>query len=555
MLVSLSIRDVVLIDRLDLACGPGLTVLTGETGAGKSILLEALGLALGGRASGSLVRAGADCASVAAAFALPSGHPAFARLEEIGISADRDEPLVLRRVVGADGRGKAFAADQPVGVAALRAIGDTLVEVHGQFEAQGLLDPATHLKILDAFGVAAEVREETARAHAALAEAEAARRTAEESLAKARAEEDFLRQAVADLDRLAPKADEESALAERRRRLQHGEKLAEAAGAAAEGLAAADAPLASAERALEKAEQAVPGLFAATIAAIDRARIEIDEATNQVAAASAGIETDPAEIEKVEERLFDLRAIARRHGVAVDALPALHREMADRLKALDDGGLDLTRAARAEAARRDAYRAAAGALTAARRRAAKSLETAVAGELPPLRLDKARFVAAVDPREAWGADGADAVRFLIATNPGAEPGPLAKIASGGELARFMLALKVVLAHADPVATLIFDEVDAGIGGATAAAVGERLARLAREAQVLVVTHSPQVAAQGDAHWRVDKSQDKETATTRVAVLDDPGRVAEIARMLAGATLTGEAVSAAEALLRDSRHGR
>lgn len=551
MLVSLSIRDVVLIERLDVPFAPGLSVLTGETGAGKSILLDSLGLALGARGDAGMVRAGAERLSVAAEFLPPRpGNPAWSLLAEAEIDAPMTDPWVLRRVIGRDGRGRAFVNDQPVAAALLRRIGDALVEVHGQFDTQGLLNPATHRDLLDRFGgLGAQVEAAEAAwrdwsaARAALAEAEA-------RLARARAEEEFLRHAAAELETLAPEAGEEERLADRRRMLQQGSKLIEAVETAQKELAAAAHPLSAAARALERAQSGE--LFTPALDGIERARIELDEALGLLAPILTDIDLDPAQADVIEERLFALRAAARKHGVAVDDLAALAADFRARIQALDDGAEGLTRLARAEAQARQSYTAAAQALSQARSGVAARLDAAVAAELPPLKLDKARFVTEVvaEP-ENPGPGGFDAVRFVVATNPGAAPGPLAKIASGGELSRFMLALKVVLSHADPVPTLVFDEVDSGIGGATAAAVGERLARLSAEAQVLVVTHSPQVAARGHHHLRVLKDGRDAVATT-VEVLDDAARREEIARMLAGETLTDEARLAAAALLEGRR---
>jgi len=551
MLVSLSIRDVVLIERLDLQFEAGLSVLTGETGAGKSILLDSLGLALGARGDAGMIRAGADRLSVSAAFAPPATHPAWSLLADQGLDAPSGEPLVLRRVLTRDGRGRAFVNDQPAGVALLRALGENLVEVHGQFETHGLLNPGTHRTLLDAFGVPPELLAATATAHAAWGEAKRAKTEAEERLARARAEEDFLRHACDEMAALAPVPGEEEALAERRRVLQHGGKLIEAIETAQAELARAEAPFTAAARALERAHDVAGDMFSPVLDGIERARIECDEALAQLAPLAADIDLDPSQADAIEERLFALRALARKHNVTVDALPALAEDMAERMRALDDGAAGLAKLARAEAQTHQAYIEAARALSRARAAAATALDTQVSAELPPLKLDKARFVTEVAADEATAsAYGIDAVRFLIATNPGTPPGPLGKIASGGELARFMLALKVVLAHADPVPTLVFDEVDAGIGGATAAAVGERLARLAREAQVLVVTHSPQVAAQGAHHLKVRKDGADAVATT-VEPLTDAARAEEIARMLSGATLTDAARAAAAALLNGS----
>lgn len=551
MLVSLSIRDVILIERLDVPFAAGLSVLTGETGAGKSILLDSLGLALGARGDAGMVRAGAERLSVAAEFLPPRpGNPAWSLLAEAEIDAPLTDPWVLRRVIGKDGRGRAFVNDQPVAAALLRRIGDALVEVHGQFDTQGLLNPATHRDLLDRFGGLGPRTDATAAAWAAWSAARAAMAEAETRLARARAEEEFLRHAAGELETLAPEAGEEERLADRRRMLQQGGKLIEAVETAQKELAAAAHPLSAAARALERGQTGE--LFTPALDGIERARIELDDALGLLAPILADIDLDPSQADAIEERLFALRAAARKHGVAVDDLAALAADFRARIQALDDGADGLAKLARAEAQARQAYMAAAQALSRARAQVAARLDTEVAAELPPLKLEKARFLTEVvaEP-ESPGPGGIDAVRFVVATNPGAAPGPLAKIASGGELSRFMLALKVVLSHADPVPTLVFDEVDSGIGGATAAAVGERLARLSAEAQVLVVTHSPQVAARGHHHLRVAKGG-KDAVATTVEGLDAAQRREEIARMLAGETLTEAARQAAAALLEGRR---
>ncbi|GGG16558.1 DNA repair protein RecN [Caldovatus sediminis] len=556
MLASLAIRDVVLIERLDLSFGPGLTVLTGETGAGKSILLDSLGLALGARAEAGMVRAGQAQATVAAGFHLPEGHPVFAILREQGIEPPGEDELVLRRVVQADGRSRAFVNDEPVGVALLRRIGATLVEVQGQHEQVGLADPATHAGLLDAFGGLEPRRAAVAEAWRAWREAERRLAEAREAIAAARRDEEWLRHAVAELSDLAPAEGEEEALATERQRLQQGERRSEAIAAALAELQPRDRRSPSPARALREAaralerlpppnEEAQPAL--AALAAAQDAMAEAETLLERLLAEGG---PDPRRLEQVEERLFALRAAARKHSVAVAELPALLAALRERLAALDAG---TDRVAALEAAAREArasYLAAGAALTEARRTAAARLEKAVARELPPLKLDRARLAIEVAPREepGWGADGMDRVAFLVATNPGQAPGPLARIASGGELSRLMLALKVVLARGSPVPTLIFDEVDSGIGGATAAAVGERLARVAERLQVLVVTHSPQVAARGGRHFRVAKTVRGERAATLVQPLDGPARREEIARMLAGERVTEAARAAADSLL-------
>lgn len=556
MLSSLAIRDVVLIDRLDLALGAGLTVLTGETGAGKSILLDSLGLALGQRAEAGMVRGGQAQASVAACFHLAADHPANAVLAEQGIEVEED--LVLRRVVQADGRSRAFVNDQPVGVALLRRLGALLVEVQGQHDQVGLADPATHAALLDAFGALEADRMGVAEAYRAWKQAERALREAQEAIAQAQRDEEWLRHAVEELSALAPVEGEEDALANERQAMQQGERRAEAVAAALSELQPRDrrgsagpaAALRNAARALERLpapnEEASP-----ILAALGQAQDSLAEAEAMLERLGADLGPDPRRLEQVEERLFALRAAARKHMVAVVELPALLADLASRLSALDAGAERAAALEQAATAARTAYVRRAEALSAARGGAARALEKAVAQELAPLKLDRARLHIEIAPREerAWAADGQDRVTFLVSTNPGQKPGQLDKIASGGELSRLMLALKVVLARGSPVPTLVFDEVDSGIGGATAAAVGERLARVAERLQVLVVTHSPQVAARGTQHWRVSKGVRAERAETRVEPLDPAARREELARMLAGETITEAARAAADSLLR------
>jgi len=555
MLASLAIRDVVLIERLDLVFGPGLTVLTGETGAGKSILLDSLGLACGLRAEAGLVRAGQPQCSVAAGFAPPDGHPALAILAEQGIGAE--EMLVLRRVVQADGRSRAFVNDEPVAVALLRRLAATLVEVQGQHDQVGLADPATHAGLLDAFGALEPKRHAVAAAWREWRGAERALAEACEAIAAAQRDEDFLRHAVEELAALSPVEGEEAELAQERQRLQQGERRSESIAAALAELQPRDrrrggAPgdaLRGAARALERLPP--PNDEAqAVIAQLGIAQDALAEAETLLARLMQDSSPDPRRLEQLEDRLFGLRAAARKHAVPVVELPALLDSLKERLGALDAGTERVAALDAAAAAGRTAYRAAAEALSTARRAAALRLDTALAQELPPLKLDRARFLVEVAAREdaAWGPDGMDRVSFLVSTNPGQAPGNLQKIASGGELSRLMLALKVVLARGSPVPTLVFDEVDAGIGGATAAAVGERLARVAERLQVLVVTHSPQVAARGAQQLRVAKRIRGDRATTTVEPLDKVERREEIARMLAGERVTDAARAAADSLL-------
>ena len=552
MLRTLSIRDVVLIDRLELSFRPGLGVLTGETGAGKSILLDALGLALGARADSGLVRHGAAQAVVAAEFDLEATHPALAQLTEHGLDNAGGE-LLVRRVLGSDGRSRAFVNDQPVSVSLLKSLGETLVDVHGQFESRRLTDPAIHRVLLDAHGALAPEVDGVGKRFRAWREATAARLRAAGELEKARREEEFLRHAVDELTAFEPKVGDEADLAGRRAVMMHGEKLLDAMNQAAEDLAegrGVEAALRSAMRHLERVAEKAEGRLDSAIAALDRAAEEVAEGLAGLDRAGADIDLDPRHLEQVEERLFALRALARKHAVDADDLPALAERMAVQLAAVEDGGAAVVRLEREEAAARAHYVEAAQALSRARTAAASRLDTAVAGELEPLKLGQATFttrVGALD-ENAWGETGADRVAFEVSTNPGTPAGPLARISSGGELARFMLALKVVLAHADPVPTIVFDEVDSDVGGAVAAAVGERLARLGGDFQVLVITHSPQVAARGAHHWRVLKSE----ARTTVDALEAGARREEIARMLAGESITEEARAAADSLLGSAR---
>jgi len=559
MLTVLSIRDVVLIERLDLSFDAGLTVLTGETGAGKSILLDSLGLALGARSESGLVREGAEQAMVAAVFAPPPDHPVFDLLREQGIAAE--DEIVLRRVVGRDGRSRAFANDQPVGAGMLRRVGGLLVEVQGQHDQMGLADPAMHVGVLDAYGVPPALRAEAAALYRTWRAAACALSEAEEAIAAAERDRDWLSHAVDELAKLAPEEGEEARLAEDRQRLQRNERRGEAIAAALAELAPRDrrgggGPAAALRASARALQRLVPGgsegdpEATPALAAIERAEEALGEAETLLSRLSQSAESDPRLLEQAEERLFALRAQARKHGIPVIELPTLLARLQGRMEALETGSAEIERLSGEAAGQRRAFGAACQRLSAARHEAAGRLDRAIAVELPPLRLDKARFVTEVAPlaESGWGAQGADQVRFLIATNPGQVPGPLAKVASGGELSRLMLALKVVMTGSAPVPTLVFDEVDSGIGGATAAAVGERLARVARYVQVMLVTHSPQVAARGAAHLRVSKRSGDGRAETLVEALDGAARREEIARMLAGERVTDAARAAADALL-------
>jgi DNA repair protein RecN (Recombination protein N) len=549
MLLGLAIRDIVLVDRLDLRLGPGLNVLTGETGAGKSILLDALGLALGGRADVSLIRHGAERGSVGAEFDVPAEHSARALMAEREL--DAAGTILVRRVLDREGRSRAFVNDQPVAASFLRDLGDTLIEIHGGADHGGALDRPRHRLLLDDFGgLGAEVAR-VGEGWRAMGAADEALSTARERLDEARREEDYLRHVVAELDALAPGAGEEDTLAERRALLMHAEKIAEALAQADSSLndeGGVAARLRGAERTLLRVADKVAGRLDKALAALDRAGAEVAEAVAAVEAARRELELDPGEQDRVEERLFALRALARKHKTPVDGLAGLRDELAAKLAALDDGAAELARLEKEAGAARAAFEAAGGKLGKARRRAASRLDKAMAKELPPLKLDKARFLTLVEALEAteWSRHGTESVAFQVATNPGAPPGPLTRIASAGELSRFLLALKVVLAGARAAPTLIFDEIDRGVGGATADAVGERLSRLSADSQILIVTHSPQVAARSDHHWRVSKEGGD--GRTHIEALDAAGRREEIARMLAGAEITVAARAAAESLI-------
>lgn len=553
MLTRLSIRNVILIDKLDLEFSTGLAVLTGETGAGKSILLDSLGLALGHRAEARMLRKGADQAVVSAVFDVAAGHPSRALLRENGIDADDDE-LILRRVLGSDGRTKAFINDQPVGVGLLKQLGECLVEIHGQFETQRLLDPAGHRALLDAFAGHDADLDDVAAKYQAFRDMQVALEAAEEKARKALQNETFLRHAVDELQALAPASGEESTLAEKRRMLQHGEQISAAIQATEQLISAeggAEDKLAKAVHEIERASGKAGGRLDETLATLMRALSEVADAGGFLERATADLDMDPQALEAAEERLFALRALARKHHVDVDALADLQGKLEAELADIDAGGETLKRLQAAVGAAKKAYQSAAETLGKKRRAAASTLDKAMATELAPLKLGTAQFVTQVSvlPEDRWSALGTDRIAFEVATNPGAEPGPLNRIASGGELARFMLALKVVLAEADPVPVLVFDEVDAGIGGAVAAAVGERLLRLGAGVQIFVVTHSPQVAAKGSRHLYVRKGADGKQAFTEVVALNGDERREEIARMLSGETVTSEARAAADSLLK------
>jgi DNA repair protein RecN (Recombination protein N) len=548
MLVSLEIRNIVLIEALALDFRPGLNVLTGETGAGKSILLDALGFALGRRTGRELVGPAGPEGSVTAVFAVGPDHPVRAVLAELGLAAG--EELVLRRIAARDGPARCFVNDQRTSAEALARIGETLVEVHGQHDDRGLLDARLHRALLDAFAGLAPL---LAGTRAAWGQAEAAGRALAEAraaLERARADEDYLRHCLAELQALAPAPGEDARLDAERRLIQQAARIRDDVARAAQALSSdgAEGVLSQALSWLTHAAERADGLLDAPIDAIDRAMVELTEAQRGVEDALERLTFDPGRLEAVEQRLFAIRALARKHQVGADALPGLAADFARRLDEIDLGAGRIAALEAEAAAARRAYDARAAALTAARVEAARRLDALVTQELGPLRMENARFHTVITPGRA-GPEGADEVGFTAAINPGMAPGPIDRIASGGEFSRFLLALKVCLAARAPGLTLIFDEIDRGVGGATADAVGRRLARLAEGAQVLVVTHSPQVAARGAHHWRIAKSTDGSSTRTHVAPLDADLRVDEIARMLAGEVVTPEARSAARALMK------
>ena len=566
MLTSLTIRDVVLIERLDLDFKPGLCVMTGETGAGKSILLDSLGLAIGARSEARYVRHGSDQASVTATFDVPTNHSVVPLLGEHGVKLTSGE-LLLRRVLNKDGKSRAFINDQPVSVGLLNQVGELMAEIHGQFDSQRLMNPALHKTILDTFGDYKKSLNLISQSYVTWRAKAKERSELEQEIATARRDEDFLRHAVEELDRLKPQDGEETKLAEKRILMIHSEQLISAMHGALEQLRmnnGADERLQKAARELgrvaEKAENRLDGV----IGTLDRAINETAEAINQLENVAQNLDLDPNELENAEERLFALRALARKHNVVVGALPDLRVRMANNLQAVEDGGASLMTLTHEEDEAKQAYITTSMDLRSKRKLAASKLDIAVSAELGALKLGKANFLTDISDlaENEWSESGMDRIAFLVATNPGTPAGPLNKIASGGEMSRFMLALKVVLAESDTIGTLVFDEVDAGVGGAVAAAVGERLERLAATNQILVVTHSPQVAARGQTHWRVSKSEQAQSIgsnglddlriSTTVVPLNLNERKEEIARMLAGAEITNEARAAADSLLARAR---
>jgi DNA repair protein RecN (Recombination protein N) len=552
MLARLSIRDIVLIDRLDIDFGSGLAALTGETGAGKSILLDAFALALGARGDTAMVREGAEQGQVIAAFDLAKNHPARRVVAENDLGGE-DELLIVRRVQFADGRTRAFVNDQPVSVQVLRSLGAALVEIHGQHDDRAFVDAATHRALLDAYGGIEDDAAEVVRLWDERREREAAVAAHRAEVERLSREAEWLRHAVDELGKLAPETGEETSLAERRAGMMAAEKIAEDLRTTHDSVSGAQSPvppLSTAVRRLERRAVQAPALIDPVVKAIDAALTALDDARSHLEHALRVANYDPHELERIEERLFALRAAGRKYNVPVDALAALGQRYQNDLAMIDAGAERLTALEQEAQAAVVQYRQAAEKLSAGRRRAAQKLDKAVNAELKPLKLERAQFSTQIET-ESEGPNGLDRVEFWVRTNPGTRPGPLMKIASGGELARFLLALKVVLADRGSAPTLIFDEIDTGVGGAVADAIGVRLARLASDVQVIAVTHAPQVAARADRHYLISKdalAKGKRVAT-RVAELEDDRRREEIARMLAGAEITAEARAAAERLIR------
>ncbi|MBU2944482.1 DNA repair protein RecN [Shimia thalassica] len=547
MLRTLDIRDMLIIDQLELSFQPGLNVLTGETGAGKSILLDSLGFVLGWRGRAELVRTGAAQGEVVAVFDLPDGHPAHDILEDAGLPGG--DELILRRVNGRDGRKTAWVNDRRCSGEALRRLSETLIELHGQHDDRGLLNPKGHRDLLDAFGNLSGLRKDVRSAWQALAARRKDLAAAETALAEVQAEEEFLRHAVEELDKLDPQAGEEAELDQRRRMMQNAEKVREGISRAhsALGNEGAEGAMGDALRWLEGALDGADGHLDEPMGALERAMNELSDAVDGVERCLEALDFNPHELEEIEERLFAIRGLARKHSVAPDELGPFADDLRAKLAALDAGAGNIAALKDALTGAQDTYSQAAAVLSAARKEAAQRLDADVSAELAPLKMERAVFATEIREADA-SADGQDLVEFTVATNPGAPSGPLGKIASGGELSRFLLALKVCLTADVSGLTMIFDEIDRGVGGATADAVGRRLASLAADGQVLVVTHSPQVAALGAHHWRVAKHVENDQTLSTVTPLDSDERIDEIARMLSGDTITDEARAAARALL-------
>lgn len=554
MLVALAIRDIVLIDRLDLEFSRGMSVLTGETGAGKSILLDSLSLAIGGRGDAGLVRHGEDQGQVSAVFDLPVDHAARQFLKDNDVDEEGD--LILRRVQAADGRTRAFINDQPVSVSLMRQLGTLLVEIHGQHDDRALVDPESHRDLVDSFAGLQRDVEAVGKAFQIFRTAEKAVRDHEARIEAARNEADYLKSAVDELEKLVPKAGEEDELAERRATMMQVEKIAGDLNEAFETLNGGSSPipeLSSLLRRLERKADQVPHLLNGPVSSLSSALDQLEEARGGLEAAVRETDYDPRELEAAEERLFALRAASRKYSVSVDELAALSARMSGDLADLDAGEDKLAGLRKAASEAREAYDKLASKLTDKRAKGARALEKAVAAELPALKLERAKFIVEMTSEtDQPSRSGNDQLEFHVQTNPGTRPGPMMKVASGGELSRFLLALKVSLADKGSAPTLVFDEIDTGVGGSVAEAIGVRLARLASTVQVLTVTHAPQVAARASGHFLIEKAEASKTrVATRVRELEADERREEIARMLAGSTITEEARAAASKLLADA----
>lgn len=555
MLSRLSIRNVVLIEALDIDFQDGLTVLTGETGAGKSILLDALGLALGSRADFSLIRTNANRASVTAEFHIAASHPVWSVLKDASIHCA--ESLILRRQLRSDGRSPAFINDEAVSVNLLRKIGDMLVEIQGQFEGRGLLDPSTYLPLIDRAAGHDEVLENISAKWVALRAAQDELAKMRERLDNANAEEEWLRDAVEQLDMLAPSEGEEERLANERQRHLHTSRITEALQQAHIMLSNEDGIAHSAGRVqaiLERQSDVADGILDSALEALERAVFELNEAMSMLSDIGSQLDSDPSRLAELDDRLHQIRTQARKHKIKTDELPNLHKRLIRQLAEMDDQSGVLARLEKKERACHEAFTQQAEQLSVCRHDVAVQLDKDVMAELPPLKLDAAHFQTVIHTlsEDRWSATGWDRIMFQASTNPGTATGPIDKIASGGELARFLLALKVVLSANEPPKTLIFDEVDSGVGGAVAAAVGARLSRLGEKMQTLVVTHSPQVAGNGDYHLKITKNQSGEQMLSSTVCLNKGERLEEIARMLAGDKITEAARSAAAQLLKGNR---
>lgn len=550
MLESLTIQNVVIIEKLNIEFQAGLCTLTGETGAGKSILLDSLGLALGSRADSALVRKGAEKAIVTASFDLTPKHSVYKQLKDADIQIDAGESIVLKRSLTADGRSKAFINDQAVSAGLLKEIGQNLIEIHGQFDTQGLLDPQTHRGLLDEY---AEVENALQSPWSALQNETQSYQNLKSEAEKSREEEEYLRGSLEMLDELSPEGGEEERLSMLRERLMHREQVMEALNSAYHLLTSEDDPVRKAGGVLDRVSSKLGEDGHEALAALDRASSEINEALSAIQSLSADLQDEDHNLQSIDDRLYALRGQARKHGCEVDELPLKREELAQKLNRIEHADDLLAEAQRRVEQARENYITRAKEISAKRKTAAQKLDALIAKELPPLKLDRATFTTNIEElaESEWGVNGIDRIRFLVSTNPGSEPGPLHKIASGGEMSRFMLALKVVMAEVGIAESLIFDEVDAGIGGSTADAVGERLSRLAKDKQILVVTHSPQVAARANHHWIVQKGGAENVTTNVTSLPSRKERCEEIARMLSGASITQEARAAADKLLEAS----